>query len=107
MIINPGLLMIINPGLLMIINPGLLMIINPGLLMIGKKSYGQMIRPSRCSQHQTGFMFGEHPRKPIILECLVPNLKDGGGSVTIWAAIFWCTAGSTKSDNKVMRLIFS
>jgi hypothetical protein len=26
-----------------------------------------MSRPSRCSQHQAGFMFGEHPRKPINL----------------------------------------
>ena len=35
-------------------------------------------------------MFGERQRKPIIL---VPALKDGGGSVTIWVAISWYSSG--------------
>jgi len=35
-------------------------------------------------------MLGECPRKPIIL---VPALKVGGGSVTIWAAISWYSSG--------------
>jgi len=30
------------------------------------EKYGQMSHPSR-SRHQTGFMFGHHPRKPLIL----------------------------------------
>jgi hypothetical protein len=29
--------------------------------------HGQMSRPSRCSLHYEEFMFGEHPRKPTIL----------------------------------------
>jgi hypothetical protein len=35
-------------------------------------------------------MLGECPRKPVIL---VPALKDGGGSVTIWATISWYSSG--------------
>jgi hypothetical protein len=42
-------------------------IIKPGRLMIGNTQYGQTSRLSRFSQHQTEFMFGERPRKPIIL----------------------------------------
>ena len=48
-----------------------------------------MSRP-RCSQHQVGFMFVERSRKLIIL---VSAVKDGGGSVTIWAAISWYSFG--------------
>jgi len=43
------------------------MIIKPGRLMIGNTLYGQMRRHSRCSQHQTGFVFWKRPRKPVIL----------------------------------------
>jgi hypothetical protein len=35
-------------------------------------------------------VFGERPRKPIILAQAV---KDGGGSLTIWAAISWYSSG--------------
>jgi len=42
-------------------------IIKPGRLVIGNKQYGQTSRPSRFSQHQAEFMFGERPQKPIIL----------------------------------------
>jgi len=38
-------------------------------------------------------MFGEHPRKPYNPECLVPSVKHGDGSVIIWAAISWNSAG--------------
>ena len=48
---------------------------------------------SSCSQCQAGFMFGEHPRKPYNPECLVPSVKHGDGSVIIWAAISWNSAG--------------
>ena len=44
----------------------------------------------RCSQYQAGFVFGERPRKPIIL---FPALKDGGGFVTIWVAVSWYSSG--------------
>jgi hypothetical protein len=43
------------------------MIIKPGHLMTEYTQYCQMSCPSCCSQHQVGFMFGERPRKPIIL----------------------------------------
>jgi hypothetical protein len=39
-----------------------------------------MSHPSSCSQHQVGFVFGHHPRKPVIL-------KHGNRHVMIWAAI--------------------
>jgi hypothetical protein len=35
--------------------------------LIGNTKYGQMSHASCFSQHQAGFMFQEHPRKPIIL----------------------------------------
>jgi len=38
--------------------------------MIGNAYYGQMNHVSHCSQHQAEFIFGEHPRKPIILNAL-------------------------------------
>jgi hypothetical protein len=37
-------------------------------------------------------MFGESPRKPIILNAF-PTAKHGGSSVINWAAISWYTAG--------------
>jgi hypothetical protein len=36
------------------------------------------------------------PKKAYSPECLVPTVKHGGGSVMIWAAIFWYSAGSLK-----------
>jgi hypothetical protein len=45
----------------------IVVIIKPEGLMTGNKLCGQMSRHSRCSQHQAGFMFGKHPRKPFIL----------------------------------------
>jgi hypothetical protein len=36
-------------------------------------------------------MFGERPRKPP--ECLVATVKHGSGTVIIWAAISWYSAG--------------
>jgi hypothetical protein len=60
---------------------------------------GQISCSSSCSQCQAGFMFGEHPRKPYNPECLVPSVKHGDGSVIIWAAISWYSAGQiTASD---------
>jgi hypothetical protein len=35
-------------------------------------------------------MFGERTKKPVIL---VPAVKDGGGSMTIWAAMSWYSTG--------------
>jgi len=46
---------------------GCVIIIKPGRLMTGNTQYGQTSRPSCCSQHEAGFIFGERPRKPIIL----------------------------------------
>ena len=43
------------------------MITKPGYLMTGNTLYGQVIRPLHCFQRQSGFMFGHHARKPIIL----------------------------------------
>jgi hypothetical protein len=44
------------------------MIIRPGRLMIvNTVRRGEMSCPSRCSQHQARFVFGERPKKPIIL----------------------------------------
>ena len=44
-------------------------------------------------------MFGERPRKPKILNCLVPTMKHGGISVIIWAASSWYSAGHTITLN--------
>jgi hypothetical protein len=46
---------------------GGVMITKPGRPMNDNKSFNQLCSPSCFSQHQAGFMFGEHPRKPIIL----------------------------------------
>jgi hypothetical protein len=54
---------------------------------------GQMSCPSRCSEGQVGFMFGEHPRKPYNTECLVQIVEHGDGSRMIWAAMSWYSAG--------------
>jgi hypothetical protein len=43
-------------------------IIKHGLLMVGNTYNDQLSRPSRCFQHQVEFVFGERPRKPIILK---------------------------------------
>jgi len=43
------------------------MITKPGRPMHGNTQFNQMCSPSCFSQHQAGFMFGERPRKPIIL----------------------------------------
>ena len=42
------------------------MIIKPGCLLIGNMHYGLMSHPY-SSQLQAGFMFGQCPRKPIVL----------------------------------------
>jgi len=48
------------------------MFIKPGCLDDWKYVIcGHMSCPSRCSQHQVGFMFGEHTRKRYNPECLV------------------------------------
>jgi len=67
--------------------------------MIRNTSYGRMIRPSCSSQHQTGFMFGECQRKSITLQCLVPTVKHGDGSVMICAAISSYPAGPMIDPN--------
>jgi hypothetical protein len=33
------------------------------------------------------------PKEAYIPDCLVPTVRRGGGSVTIWAAICWYSAG--------------
>jgi hypothetical protein len=38
-------------------------------------------------------MFGEHPRKPAIWNCLVLTVKHGGASVVVWAAMSWYPVG--------------
>jgi hypothetical protein len=43
------------------------MIRKPGRLRTGNTKYGQKCRASRCSQHQARSVFGERPRKHIIL----------------------------------------
>jgi len=48
---------------------------------------------SHCSQHQAVFMFGKCPKEAYNLECLVPTVEHGSGSVMIWAAISWYSAG--------------
>ena len=48
---------------------------------------------SRCSQHQAGFIFGEGPGKPIILNAWFQNVKNGGIFMKIWAEISWYSAG--------------
>ena len=42
-----------------------------------------MSHPSHCSHHQAGFMFGHHPRKPIILNAWFQLWN----TVMIWAAV--------------------
>ena len=42
--------------------------IKTGRLMNGTMYNGQTCRPSRCSQYQAGFVFGERPRKSVILK---------------------------------------
>ena len=44
------------------------MTIKPECLMNENTYYGQMSSSSRWSQHQSGFMFGEPSRNPIILK---------------------------------------
>jgi len=44
-------------------------------------------------------MFGERPRKPKILNFLVPTMKHGGRSVIIWAASSWYSTGHTINLN--------
>ena len=75
------------------------MITKPGRLMTGNTLHGQVSRRPRCSQYQAGFMFGERPRKPKILNCLVPTTKHGGRSVIIWAASSWYSTGHTINLN--------
>ena len=43
------------------------MIIKPECLMSASTQYGQMNGPSRCSQHLALCMFGESPRKPVVV----------------------------------------
>jgi len=38
-------------------------------------------------------MFGKCPKEAYNLECLVPTVEHGSGSVMIWAAISWYSAG--------------
>jgi len=33
------------------------------------------------------------PKEAYIPECLVPSVKQGGGSLKIWAATYWHSAG--------------
>ena len=75
------------------------MIIKPGCLMTGNSQHDQVSRRPRCSQHQAGFNFGERPKKPNILNCLVPTMKYGGRSVIIWASSSWYSAGHTITMN--------
>ena len=49
--------------------------------------YIMMSHPSHYSQHQAGFIVWTSPKEAYNPECLVPTVKHGGGSVTIWAAI--------------------
>ena len=44
-----------------------MMIIKPGHRMFGNTSHGQTSRPSCCSQYHARFLFGECPRKPVLL----------------------------------------
>ena len=47
-------------------------------------------------------MSGETPKEAYNPECLVPNVKHGGGSVIIWVAISWYYAGT---DSTLIGLI--
>jgi hypothetical protein len=51
-----------------------------------RASYGLMRPPSRCSLQQEEFML-EHPRKPTTWNTWFQTVKQGGGSVMVWAAI--------------------
>ena len=42
---------------------------------------------------------GRTPKEACNPECLVPTVKHGGGSVMIWAAISWCSAGLISTLN--------
>jgi len=57
--------------------------------MAGNTLYGQMSRPSHCSQ----VYVWRTPKEVCNPECLVPTVKHGGGSVMIWAALSWYCAG--------------
>ena len=39
------------------------------------------------------------PKEAYNPEFMVPNVKYGGGSATVWVTIFWCTAGSIITTN--------
>ena len=71
------------------------------LLMIGNTLYGQMSHPSQCYQHQVRFMFGHHPRKPIILHAwfklwnMEPDLCWFGQQCLVFC---WCCTYSEWSN---------
>ena len=58
-----------------------------------------MSRPPLCSQHHTEVYVWRTPKEAYNPECLVPTVKNGGGSVMIWAAISWYAAGPTITLN--------
>lgn len=58
----------------------------------GRHTFGQKNRPSHHSQAPVEFKCKEHHLRPMIMT-LIPRVKHRTGSVMVWEAISWCSAG--------------
>jgi len=60
--------------------------------MTGNTSHDQMSYPPRCSEQQAGFVY-RTPKDVYNPDCRLPTVKHVGGSVMVWVAISWYSAG--------------
>lgn len=69
------------------------LIMKLGQLMIGRLWYGLMNHRLHCSLQTAEFISEELQNKSMIRSACFPQSSTGAGSVMIWAAISWYSAG--------------